>query len=151
MLGQNSGVFAQLLIDEPFGTALRGEVAHRLIFTRCTGHPYLLDLLERRPLGLFARPDWPEPAVLMPELQVLLPRRGEGAFSYLGPRLHHSPLTACERRVFQLLALGLSSREICERTGSSLHTVNTHVRHIYEKYGVCSRAEAVQQYWGKPE
>lgn len=58
------------------------------------------------------------------------------------------PKTPCqlsdrETEVLDLLAAGFRSREIGERLGISTHTVNCHVRHVYEKLHVRSRAEAV--------
>lgn len=56
--------------------------------------------------------------------------------------LHLSPK---EDQVLRLLAKGHRSKEIGEDLGIGLGTVNTHIRHIYEKLHVRSRAEAVAQ------
>jgi DNA-binding NarL/FixJ family response regulator len=48
-----------------------------------------------------------------------------------------------EHEVLNLVAKGFSSPEIARLLGVSPHTVNTHVRHIYEKLEVSSRGEAV--------
>lgn len=45
--------------------------------------------------------------------------------------------------VLRLLARGFRSKEIADELGIGTGTVNTHVRHIYEKLHVLSRAEAV--------
>jgi DNA-binding NarL/FixJ family response regulator len=55
-------------------------------------------------------------------------------------------LTAREEEVLRLLAKGSRSKEIADRLNISAGTVNTHVRHIYEKLHVRSRAEAVARY-----
>lgn len=54
-------------------------------------------------------------------------------------------LSLKEESVLRLLAKGHRSKEICQELGITLPTVNTHVRHIYEKLHVRSRAEAVAQ------
>jgi len=55
-------------------------------------------------------------------------------------------LTAREEEVLRSLAKGCRSKEIADRLNISTGTVNTHVRHIYEKLHVRSRAEAVARY-----
>jgi pSer/pThr/pTyr-binding forkhead associated (FHA) protein len=52
-----------------------------------------------------------------------------------------APLSAAERRVFELMLPGLAEKEIAGRIGISRHTVHTHIRKIYEAFGVRSRAE----------
>jgi DNA-binding NarL/FixJ family response regulator len=52
------------------------------------------------------------------------------------------PLTSREADVLELLAAGLTNREIATRLFISEKTVGTHVGHIYEKLGVHSRVEA---------
>jgi DNA-binding NarL/FixJ family response regulator len=55
-------------------------------------------------------------------------------------------LTTREWEVLQLLACGDLYKEIAEHLGISVPTVNTHVRRIYEKLHVRSRAQAVAKY-----
>ncbi len=55
-------------------------------------------------------------------------------------------LTPREEEVLRALATGCRSKEIANRLNISTGTVNTHVRHIYEKLHVRSRAEAVARY-----
>ncbi|MFC6155163.1 helix-turn-helix transcriptional regulator [Kribbella jiaozuonensis] len=50
-------------------------------------------------------------------------------------------LTPTESQVAQLVVDGCTNREIAEQLFVSLHTVNTHVRHIFEKVQVRSRFE----------
>jgi DNA-binding NarL/FixJ family response regulator len=52
-------------------------------------------------------------------------------------------LTARELQVMQLLAEGVSNREIAERLFISSHTVRNHVQRIITKLGVHSKLEAV--------
>jgi DNA-binding CsgD family transcriptional regulator len=50
-------------------------------------------------------------------------------------------LTASERRVADLVAKGLSNREIAQSLFVSLRTVETHLTHAYRKLDVTARAE----------
>jgi len=52
-------------------------------------------------------------------------------------------LSPREREVLELLARGYFYKEITETLGISMSTVNTHVRRVYEKLHVHSRAQAV--------
>jgi len=52
-------------------------------------------------------------------------------------------LTKRERQVLQKVAKGYTTQEIAEMEGLSYHTVATHVKNIYRKLSVNSRAEAV--------
>jgi DNA-binding NarL/FixJ family response regulator len=62
------------------------------------------------------------------------PGSGQAVESQLSPR---------ELEILRLLACGDRSKEIADKLGISVATVNTHVRHIYERLHVRSRAEAV--------
>ena len=50
-------------------------------------------------------------------------------------------LTDAERRVAHLVAGGLANREVAERLYLSRYTVETHLKHVFTKLGVSSRAE----------
>jgi LuxR family maltose regulon positive regulatory protein len=52
-------------------------------------------------------------------------------------------LTERENVVLQFLPTRLSTTEIAERLGVSLNTVKTHLKHIYRKFGVAGRRDAV--------
>ncbi len=54
-------------------------------------------------------------------------------------------LSPKEDQVLRLLAKGHRSKEIARELSIGMATVNTHIRHIYEKLHVRSRAEAVAQ------
>ena len=58
-------------------------------------------------------------------------------------------LSAREEEVLRYLAKGHRSKEIGDELGVSSGTVNTHVRHIYEKLHVRSRAQAVARFTGR--
>ena len=55
------------------------------------------------------------------------------------------PLTPREREVLELLAHGLSNRQIGERLGISEHTAKFHVASLCGKLGAASRTEAVSR------
>lgn len=57
-------------------------------------------------------------------------------------------LAAREREVLELLSKGFLYKEIGDQLGISTHTVNTHIRRIYEKLHVQSRSQAVAKYHG---
>ena len=50
-------------------------------------------------------------------------------------------LTASERSVSELVAQGLTNRQAARRLHISPHTVNTHLRHVFQKLSVTTRAE----------
>lgn len=56
---------------------------------------------------------------------------------------HEPPLTPREREILELLVDGLSMREIATRLDVSYHTIDSHVRHLYAKLHVRTRASAV--------
>ena len=85
-------------------------------------------------------------------------RRGQAAINpaiarrilTLFSRLSDSPteppdygLTPREREILQLMVDGLTLRQAAERIGVSFHTVDTHIRNIYAKLHVRTRASAV--------
>lgn len=57
-------------------------------------------------------------------------------------------LTAREAEVLNLVARGFRSKEVAEALGIGVNTIETHLRHIYEKLHVRSRAEAVARFLG---
>jgi DNA-binding NarL/FixJ family response regulator len=65
------------------------------------------------------------------------------SFHELPKKIETEGLSPREREVLELLAQGYFYKEITETLGLSISTVNTHVRHIYEKLHVHSRSQAV--------
>ena len=57
------------------------------------------------------------------------------------PQAGWESLTVSERAVSELIAEGLTNREAARRLHISPHTVNTHLRHVFQKLGVATRAE----------
>jgi DNA-binding NarL/FixJ family response regulator len=62
------------------------------------------------------------------------------------PPSDEATLTAREREVLELLARGDLYKEIADTLGISVPTVSTHIRKIYEKLHVRSRAQAVARF-----
>ena len=56
---------------------------------------------------------------------------------------HDYGLTARERNILELMTEGLIKKEIADRLSLSYHTVDTHLRNIYSKLHVNTRAAAV--------
>jgi DNA-binding NarL/FixJ family response regulator len=64
------------------------------------------------------------------------------------PTAQPTTLTHREQEVLELIAEGLTVKEIGDRANVSNNTVRTHIRHIYEKLQVRSRVEAVNKMRG---
>jgi pimeloyl-ACP methyl ester carboxylesterase/DNA-binding CsgD family transcriptional regulator len=61
------------------------------------------------------------------------------------PVIGWEALTDAERRVVQLVAEGFANREVADRLYLSRYTVETHLKHVFVKLGVSSRAELAAQ------
>lgn len=62
-----------------------------------------------------------------------------------GPGGPDQELTRRERDVLELVVAGLRNREIARRLHVSENTIETHLRHLFSKLQVRSRAEAVEK------
>lgn len=65
------------------------------------------------------------------------------------PSAEVEKLTKREHDVLALLARGSLYKEIADALQISLHTVQSHVKHIYEKLQVQSRTEAARKFLGR--
>jgi DNA-binding NarL/FixJ family response regulator len=65
----------------------------------------------------------------------------------VGGRRKQEPgeLTPSEQRVVELAADGLANKQIARELHVSVHTVEVHLKHAYEKLGVRSRAQLAAQ------
>ena len=52
-------------------------------------------------------------------------------------------LTNREQQILELVATGLSNKEIADQISLSRYTVESHIKHIYRKLAVCTRTKAV--------
>ena len=66
---------------------------------------------------------------------------------YFQPQKKENPLSARETQVLELLAEGLSYKMVADKLFLSFNTVNTHIKHIYEKLHVSSLGEAIAFYY----
>lgn len=66
---------------------------------------------------------------------------------FFQPQKVNNPLTNRETEVLKLLAEGLSYKMVADKLFLSFNTVNTHVKHIYEKLHVSSLGEAIAFYY----
>jgi ATP/maltotriose-dependent transcriptional regulator MalT len=60
------------------------------------------------------------------------------------PRLESLGITPRELEILELIAQGLSNREIAERVQVSENTVKTHSSRVFSKLGARRRTQAVQ-------
>jgi DNA-binding NarL/FixJ family response regulator len=81
--------------------------------------------------------------------------QGRMVFPFLDVReLGRNPLdtlTQRERRLVEMLAQGLSNKELARNLDISLNTVKFHLRNIFEKLAVRSRTQAVALYYASGE
>ncbi len=66
---------------------------------------------------------------------------------YFQPQKKENPLTSRETEVLVQLAEGLSYKMVADKLFLSFNTVNTHIKHIYEKLHVSSIGEAIAFYY----
>ncbi len=110
-------------------------------------------LLQPAP-GLLERHarDCPRHAALISEILSLLPAEPGGYAKMAPPRPRGAleetarliePLSRSEVRVLRYLPTNLPAPEVARELSLSVHTVRTHMRHIFAKLGVHRRTEAV--------
>ncbi len=96
-------------------------------------------LLER---GLPGRNHWPR-AIDAPLASNILSFIDEGTWTMRSAPLAE-PLTRSELRILPYLQTNLTQPEIAAELGVSPNTVNTHISHVYRKFGAHCRREAVE-------
>jgi DNA-binding NarL/FixJ family response regulator len=84
-----------------------------------------------------------EPDMLLDAIEGRLDNRPSSPASASRPRPQPSLLTARETEVLQLIADGLTTRDVSGRLGISPRTVENYKQHLFAKLGVQSRAHAV--------
>ena len=93
-------------------------------------------------------PDRSEQAALVAEIRSLLPAEPKLGAHEGSPRPADSfrlvdPLSRSEIQVLRYLSTNLSTPEIARELSLSVHTIRTHVRHLFAKLGAHGRTEAV--------
>lgn len=66
---------------------------------------------------------------------------------YFQPQKINNPLSTRESQVLKLLSDGMSYKMVADKLCLTFNTVNTHVKHIYEKLHVSSLGEAIAYYY----
>ena len=115
------------------------------------GVSMLVDALRTHPKVLLdrtvlANPHYLGPEELVAEAMQPPPRKRPGAEAIAVPDHSSWPdswqsLTAAELRVAALVADGMTNRSVAERMFLSPHTVDAHLKHIYQKLDIHSRVE----------
>jgi DNA-binding NarL/FixJ family response regulator len=78
---------------------------------------------------------------------VMNPGIAQKVLAYFAPKQMESPLSEREVEVLRLLSDGLSYKMAAAQLGLSFHTVNSHIKKIYEKLHVQSLGEAIAYYY----
>jgi LuxR family maltose regulon positive regulatory protein len=117
---------------EVYGAAVQRAVALGLMQTVASEGAVILDLLERHP--------WLAPEPWVAKVRRAAPPSPRTAMARLTLPGEH--LTERELGVLRMLPSRLTLREIADELGISVNTVKFHLRVIYRKLGVGSRAEA---------
>jgi non-specific serine/threonine protein kinase len=125
--GAGPVVIVQALVDEAVDRARAVVGTHRAESARRRGRAVDLDELLEIAAGRRLEP--PAPAA-RPPVRTVAPAPGQ-----------EEPLTRREREVAELIAQGLSNREIAARLFIGHRTVETHVENILNRLGFKSRSE----------
>ncbi len=81
--------------------------------------------------------------LLMESFSDLLQVEYESLINYRKEGILHEPLSKRELEILRLIAIGHTNREISERLQITIHTVKTHIYHIFEKFCVRNRTQAI--------
>jgi DNA-binding NarL/FixJ family response regulator len=120
-------------------TTVMGDDAHIVAALSAGAHGYLL---KEQPADVLVR-QLSQLVDGVPALSPSVARRIMEHFSRTGPAAaQESDLTAREREVLALVSRGLRNAEVARQLGTAESTVSTHVKSIYRKLGISSRAEA---------
>ncbi|WP_174803009.1 response regulator [Martelella limonii] len=120
-------------------TTAMGDDAHIVSALSAGANGYLL---KEQPSDMIVR-QLQQLAEGIPALSPAIARRIMEHFQLTGPAAEpESALTEREREVLALISRGLRNVDVSEQLGLSGNTVATHIKSIYRKLGISSRAEA---------
>jgi LuxR family maltose regulon positive regulatory protein len=119
------GGFIRLFVDEGEPMRLLIDDFRLQIEKQSRGHDHQLIGYVDKLLAAFMRPAAPQPAISNLQSAMV------------------EPLSQRELKILELIAQGLSNREIGERLFLALDTVKGHNRKIFDKLQVQSRTEAI--------
>jgi DNA-binding CsgD family transcriptional regulator len=94
-------------------------------------------------IGLGRRWTQRQPTVVVKEVQVAVPAPAQ--FVRDEARVQALGLTPRELQILELMAAGLSTKEIASRAFVSENTVKTHSSRVFDKLGARRRTQAVQR------
>ncbi len=134
---------------------LRAAGCHAIVLTVVDDEAVVLSALSAGALGYVLKGDVAlAPASAVESLRAggspLSPRVARALLARMTPSLEEHAITKREREMLELFARGLTYTEAGEVLGVSVNTVRTHVKHVYEKLHVSSKAEAVARVFGRP-
>ncbi|QUL79180.1 LuxR C-terminal-related transcriptional regulator [Brevibacterium sp. SMBL_HHYL_HB1] len=142
---------------ELFGRALREASSPEFAFEKALTHAAFASRLADNGAGMKAREQRTAAAALLHEAgaerlaEQLLAGRTEAAEIEALPDLPRlGELSDEERKVVELVRMGLKNREIAERIFVSLRTVELRLTAVYRKLDVGSRTELVSRLAGNP-
>jgi LuxR family transcriptional regulator, maltose regulon positive regulatory protein len=115
--------------------ALATAAAHGLLQTVASDGRDEFDVIERAAWGV--PPEWMDRLRRLVAAGVAVPAAGD--------RHQVEQLTAREREILRYLPSRLTAREIADECYVSLNTLKFHIKVIYRKLGVTSRAEAAER------
>lgn len=120
-------------------TTVIGDDAHIVAALSAGADGYLL---KEQPADQIAR-QLSQLADGIPALSPAIARRIMEHFQFTGPAIaQEETLTARESEVLALIGRGMRNADVAEQIGRSENTVATHIKAIYRKLGISSRAEA---------
>jgi LuxR family maltose regulon positive regulatory protein len=134
-LAESTGILVPFLLD-PAPALLVRHLRYRTAHSALIGQ--ILEMLARRTA------EGPERRGAAGCLPAGLPGEGPGGGGTMPPRLIE-PLTDSETYILRYLPARLTAQEIASELSLSVHTVTTHMRHLYTKLGVHRRRQAVER------
>ncbi|MEE4276218.1 MAG: LuxR C-terminal-related transcriptional regulator, partial [Thermoleophilia bacterium] len=121
------------MVPHPWMTLLAGVLLGEALLE--AGNNRAAQGWSRRAMELLRH--YPDPGILGPRADRLRKAVEEAAGT--------EPLTPAERRILELLPTHMSETQIGAQLFVSVNTVKTHLRAVYRKLGVASRAAAVER------
>jgi LuxR family maltose regulon positive regulatory protein len=142
------GILRSLSLHETNAARASAELAATLALAR--PHGYVTTIVQAGPGIAGALRSLPTAAAGLDEYVDVLVRAAAtasiGAYDRAGtPSVSDGPLTTREAEVLRLLASRLTTQEIAQTLFVSPNTLKSHMKSIYHKLGINTRAEAVRE------
>ena len=140
-------------IDRVHALADDPRVSHVVVYTWAITNEQCDAAVEAGARGVLAKSETAEALVhallAVADGEVVVSPSFRRPHGYTWPG-HDIGLTARESEVAAFLSIGLSNREMADALSISEHTVKSHLKAIFVKTGVASRAQAVARIAGDP-